>query len=262
MSRRSNALVAELCLMTLLVAAVAAAMPLDAGYLAWSWDALNHHIYLGLVAEAPSRLQRDVIAAGSQSYQYPYLYWPIYRLSLLDSNGALVGAVWAAFQAALLVPPIWIISLRLLPTRNRPLIGVAERLVSCSFAFLSTIVLMGLETTSNDLLAAVPLLWAFAVMAELPTTNIRAALAAGLWGVSAAFKLSNAIFVPLLLLWWWMPAGTSRVLPTWRRGVAVGGGATLGFGLTYAPWGWQLWQLTGNPAYPYLASLFGSTTGF
>jgi hypothetical protein len=258
MSRWSSALIAELCLLTLLVAAAAAAMPLSAGYLAWSWDALNHHIYLGQVAESPSRLQLDVVAAGSQSYQYPYLYWPIYRLSLLDSGGATAGAVWAAFQAALLLPPIWLLSLRLLPTREGLLIGAAERVVACTFAFLSTIVLMGLETTTNDLLAAVPLLWAFAVVAAWPPTDERAAWAAGLWGASAAFKLSNAIFLPLLLLWWWMPASPLRALPSWRRGAAIAGGAALGFGLTYAPWGWQLWRLTGNPIHPYLAPLFSA----
>lgn len=244
----------EVSLLTVLAAAAAAALVLDAGYMGWSWDALNHHIYLGLAAESP-RFQLDVLAAGSQSYQYPYLYWPVYRLSLLDAPGAWVGAVWAALQMALLVPPVWLISLRVLPVRENVLFAVTERTVACGLAFMSTIVLAGLETTANDLLAAVPLLWALAVMAGDPETDLRASIAAGLWGVSAAFKLSNAIYLPLLFLWWW-DAGQRRLSA--RRWLAMASGACVGFGVLYAPWGWQLWKLTGNPFHPFLAPIFGS----
>ena len=62
----------ELLLLTLLATAGAAALALSQGQLAWSWDALNHHIYLGLIAEHP-RWDLDVIPASYQSYQYPYL---------------------------------------------------------------------------------------------------------------------------------------------------------------------------------------------
>ena len=60
----------ELALVTLLVAALAAAVPLSTGYIAWSWDALNHHIYLGMITEH-ARWHLDVNAASFQSYQYP-----------------------------------------------------------------------------------------------------------------------------------------------------------------------------------------------
>lgn len=254
MTRR---LAAELLLLTIAAAAAAAALPLDAGYFGWSWDALNHHIYLGLMAESP-RFDRDVIAASYQSYQYPYLYWPVYRMSLLDAPGGVVGAGWAALQAALLLPPVWLMSLRVLPAREQALIATAERVTACALAFTSTIVVAGLETTASDLLAAVPLLWAFAVMAGEPSTDRRAFTAAVLWGVSAAFKLSNAIFLPLLLLWWWL-AGCGQ--PSLRRGCLIAAGAIVGFGVMYAPWGWQLWKLTGNPFYPQFVPLFGPASG-
>jgi len=257
MTGSTRGLAAELAVLTLAAALAAASLPLHAGYWGWSWDALNHHIYLGLIAESP-RFDRDVIAASFQSYQYPYLYWPVYRLSLLDGSGAVVGAWWAALQAALVLPPVWLISLRALPAREQALIGMAERVTACGLAFMSTIVLAGLETTSNDLLAAVPLLWAFAEAAVEPSTDRRAFAAAALWGVSAAFKLSNALFLPLLVLWWLMP-GSGR--PLLRRGTSIAAGAALGFGVAYAPWGWQLWQHMGNPFYPYFNSLFGAATG-
>ena len=251
------ALAAELLGFTLAAAAAAAPLPLDAGYWGWSWDGLNHHVYLGLMAES-RRLEHDVIAASYQSFQYPYLYWPVYRLSLFEGSGAAAAAMWAAIQAALLLPPVWLISLRLLPDRRAHWAGTLERLAACALAFTSTLILAGLETTANDLLAAVPLLWAFAVMAAEPASDRRAAVASALWGISSAFKLSNAIFLPVLLWWWWTPG---RRLPSMRRGGLMALAAALGFLVCYGPWGWQLWRLTGNPVYPFLGSLFGASPG-
>jgi hypothetical protein len=247
-------LAAELTLLTAVVALGAAALAHDAGYFGWSWDALNHHVYLGLMAES-SRLGQDVVAASFQSYQYPYLYWPVYRLSLLSGDGASVAAGWAAFQAALLLPPVWFLSLRLLPAEagSPRWWAAAERTAACALAFTSVVVLTGLETTANDLLAAVPLVWAFAAMAVEPSTHRSAAAAAALWGVSAACKLSNAVFLPLLLVWWAASPRAGRG----RRGAVMAIAATVGFGLAYLPWGLQLWRLTGNPFYPYFRTLFG-----
>lgn len=242
----------ELAVLTLLAAAAAASVPLTTGYLAWSWDALNHHVYLGMTAESP-RWDLDVVAASFQTYQYPYLYWPVYRLALWNVPGAVAGAVWSAFQAAMVVPPVWLISRRLMPDAAGAE-GVLLRSLACGMALASTVVLVGLETTANDLLAAVPLLWAIAVALRPGGGHRSAALAAALWGVSAAFKLSNAIYLPVLLLWWWRP---ERPWFPLGRGLAIAAGAIAGFVLAYAPWGWQLWSLTGNPFYPFFGGWFG-----
>lgn len=244
----------ELLLLTSLAALAAAALPLMAGQWAWSWDALNHHVYLGLIAEHP-RWHLDVMPASYQTYQYPFLYWPVYRLSLLDGSGAWIGAFWSAFQAACLMPPVWKLTLHLLPEDGAVLGSVVERSLACLLAFMSMVVISSLQTTANDLLAAVPLLWALALWTH-PSRNLaRAACAAACLGVALAFKLSNALFLPLLLVWWWRPG--DRLPVVWQRGCAHAVGATLGFGLAYAPWGWQLWGLTGNPFYPYLGHWFG-----
>lgn len=244
----------ELLLLTLLAMAAAAALPLSNGQFAWSWDALNHHVYLGMTAEHP-RWDLDVIPASNQSYQYPYLYWPVYRLSLLSAPGVVLGVVWASLQAGLLLPPLWFISLRLLPDQGSAWEGALWRAAGCAMGAMSLILLVGLETTANDLLAAVPLLWAIAVGLHTPPNNRQAFLAAALWGISAAFKLSNGLFIFWLLVWWWVPGQAHWPL---RRGVALALGAIVGFGAAYTPWGLQLWQLTGNPFYPEFASLFGS----
>ena len=245
---------AELFVITALCALLAGTLPLYAGAWGFSWDALNHHIYLGLISEAP-RWHLDVTAASVQGWQYPYLYWPVYRLALLPLPGAVAGALWAALLCALIVPPIWVTSLRLLPQAGAAAQAVFERSAACVLALLSLVVLSSLSTTANDPLAAVPLLWGVALMAAPAAGNSRAAVAAALWGISTAFKLSNALALPLLLVWWWRSSGWP--LPI-RRGLAIAAGAVAGFVLAYAPWGWQLWQQMGNPFYPFLQSVFGA----
>jgi hypothetical protein len=254
----------EWAVVVLLAAAIAAWLPLSAGYFGWSWDALNHHVYLGLVAEHP-RWDLDVLAASVQTYQYPYAYWPVYRLSLLSGSGAWLGAAWAGMQGALVAMPVWCVSLRLLRENddgngngngNGADVGwpaVAQRAAACALAFMSFVVLAGMVTTASDILAAVPLLWAVAVSLGSPQTLGRAFASAALWGMAVALKLSNAFFLPLLVAWWWQRQRPHLPL---QRALALAAGATLGFGLLYAPWGWSLWRHTGNPFYPYLNWVF------
>lgn len=248
------ALIAELALLALVAAVLGALIPLSSGYFAWSWDALNHHIYLGMTAENP-RWDLDVIPASSQTYQYPYLYWPAYRLSLLSGSGAWLGALWSAFQAVMLLLPVWWISLRLLPPEAGAWQPAVHRAAACALAFMNAVVLIGLETTASDVLAAVPLLWAVALGLAPRATQSQAWLVSALWGLSVACKLSNGLFLPLLFFWWWQ-----REAPylRWQRGAALAGGACLGFGLPYAPWGLALWRLTGNPFHPFLGQFFGA----
>jgi hypothetical protein len=162
--------------------------------------------------------------------------------------------VWAASQSVLLLLPIWFISLRLLPEAGSVWWqGTLERAAACAFAFMNAVVLIGLETSASDVLAAVPLLWAMWVSLG-PSSNRWAFTAAALWGVSVAFKLSNGLFLPLLAFWWWQ---VNKPHLPWRRALALAAGACVGFGVFYAPWGLQLWRLTGNPLYPFLGQLLG-----
>ena len=249
----TRALWCELLAVTVLAAAAVASIPLVDGKWGWSWDALNHHIYLGLISESP-RWHLDVNAASVQSWQYPYLYWPIYRLSLLPIEGATAGALWSAFSTAMLVPPVWVACRHLLPAHEGAVQAVFERTAACVLALCSLVVLSAVGTTANDSLAAVPLLWAVALMAAPNASDRRAGAAAALWGVSCAFKLSNGLALPLLLVWWWQRPGGPFPL---RRGLWLSVGALAGFVLAYAPWGWPLWQQTGNPFYPFFRRFFG-----
>lgn len=245
-------------LVCLLAWAAFVAIPLSLGELGLSWDALNHHIYLGWTAERP-RFDRDFVAAGSQSYQFPYLYWPVYKLAVGGWSGAAAGAVLATLQV-LAVPPVWMLARACMPGRTA--FDVAMRWLAVALAFLSGVVLSLFDASQNDLMASIPLVWSVALAMEpvaRPDVGARAAhrfvLLSGVCaGLAVAAKLSNgplAILLPGL----WMLA-VCGVRPR-LIAVAFGCIGTLaGFALAYGYWGMLLWEEFGNPVYPFYDHLF------
>lgn len=234
-------------------------IPITLGHIGLGWDALNHHIYLGWAAEH-GRFNRDFWAASSQSYQVPYTYWPVYKLAVSGFDGVTAGMVLAAL-GALTVPPVWLMAKVCIPGA-----GAFELFMRCAavaLAFMSVVVLSLFGSTQNDLLAAVPLVWAFALALQGTAHGIgntlvpqwRSIVLAGLLaGMAVTFKLSNGPLALLLpVLWFFQRVGFwTRV-----RDVALGSAATLaGCLVTFAPWGWQVWHKFGNPIYPLYDSAF------
>lgn len=232
-------------------------IPITLGGIGLSWDALNHHVYLGWTAERP-RFDLDFLAASYQSYQYPYLYWPVYRLVEAGLSGVFAGIVLATLHV-IAVPPVWIIARVCMPDRTA--FAMFMRLAAVALAFSTGVVLSLFDSTSNDLLAAAPLVWgiAFALLTlegdGARSTGIRQLLAlSGLCvGVSVAFKLSNgplAIVFPVL--WAFSPPAGKRLGNVAIAMLASG----VGFAFAYGPWGWQLWSHFGNPVYPFCDDWF------
>ncbi len=230
-----------------------AAIPVVQGQASVIWDMLNHHIYLGWFAEHP-RFEQDFFAAGWQSYQYPYLYWPAYKLAVAGLSGVAAGVVLALLQS-LAVPPVWLVARSLCPG-NR-LEDIAMRWLGVALAFSGGVTLSLVDTTSNDLLAGVPLVWAIALgfmacddSGRAPRARLRLVVLSGLLaGLSVACKLSNGPLALVLPVVWVLGPGGARVVAT---RIVLGGMATvLGFVVAYAPWGWQLWQQFGNPVYAW-----------
>lgn len=227
-------------------------IPLALGHIGISWDALNHHIYLGWTAERP-RFDRDYLAAGYQTYQYPYLYWPVYRLAVSGVSGGVAGLVVALLNVPL-VPALWLLAKACVSGRDWFHVGM--RLIAVVLAFTSAVVLSMLDTTGNDLLAAMPVTWAIAIGvhavaradAAEPALTRWACISGLLAGIGTAFKLSNAfVAVVLPLLWLWPGRGLK---PRVRRTTLGCLAAVLAFAVTFAPWGWQVWQQVGNPFFP------------
>ena len=230
-----------------------ASIPVLQGQVSVIWDMLNHHVYLGWIAEH-QRFDKDFLAAGWQSYQYPYLYWPAYKLAVMGLTGVQAGIALALLQS-LAVPPVWLVARSLCPGERAE--DIAMRWVAVVLAFSGGVTLSLVDTTSNDLLAGIPLVWAIALgflanedPGRTPRARLGLVVLSGLLaGLSVAFKLSNGpLALVLPVVWVFGPGGVKAVATR----IVIGGFATfVGFIAAYAPWGWQLWQQFGNPVYAW-----------
>lgn len=226
------------------------------GHLGISWDALNHHFYLGWSAEQP-RLSLDYLPAGYQSYQYPYLYWPVYKLAFAGASGTTAGVVLALLNTTA-IPPVWMIARNCIPGTDA--FSSAMRFTAVLLAFLSGVVLSLFDATSNDLLAGIPLIWAYALalqpVGEHGDGAMRHAMLSGAAaGMAVAFKLSNGpLAIVLPLLWLWPEGSPMRRI---SRSIAAGLVLLASYALFYGYWGWELWTHFGNPIYPMYDEWFG-----
>jgi hypothetical protein len=252
----------ELPFVYLLAWAALVSIPLAQQGMGLSWDALNHHFYLGWISEG-NRFDRDILAALYQSFQFPYLYWPVYKMAATGWSGTWAGVVLATLQTVL-VPPLWMLARTCMP--GRTVFDVTMRLMAVALALISGVVLAQFAATSNDLLAAIPLVWALA-LALTPLDGARPAwlnpgrsltLSAMLSGVAIACKLSNGPLVVVVMPVLWgvvMPGSPLKRLVHVTWGLAA---VLLGFVLVYGYWGAQLWAVFGNPIYPFYDSMFES----
>jgi hypothetical protein len=228
-----------------------------------SWDALNHHIYLGWTAEQ-HRFDLDFVAAGYQSYQFPYLYWPVYKAAASGWTGAAAGVLLATLQV-LVVPAVWMLARTCIPAST--LFDVTLRALAVSLALLSSVVLSMFGSSQNDLMAATPLVWAVALAMEplarspmAPAAARRYVLLSGACaGLAVAAKLSNGPLVVLLPALWLLcgPGVRARLGTTLLGCMAV----VAAFALAYGYWGFQLWEHFGNPIYPFHDGLFAPLRG-
>jgi hypothetical protein len=202
------------------------------------------------------------MAASLQAYQFPYLYWPVYKLAISGASGLTAGIVLSTLHL-IAVPPVWMVAKTLLPGKT-PL-DLALRVAAVALAFMSAVPLKTLEATGNDLLAATPMLWAVAVAFKAlaygtsgqDTSLTKAALLSGmLGGIAVACKLSNGPLVVLVPILFGFCNGSALQRVKWitTNAIAIG----VGFGITYGYWGYQLWSQFGNPLYPFYDSYFES----
>lgn len=244
----------EVLIAVALVWLLLASIPVALGGIGLSWDALNHHFYLGWTADG-ARFDRDFLAASYQSFQYPYLYWPAYKLAQAGVSGATAGLVLVTLHVTV-VPALWLIARTCIAGDDH--YARVMRLGAVVLGVSGELFLSLMDTTANDGLAAIPLVWAVALAMRATIDDALGRLShrmlllvnSGLLaGISVAFKFSNgpvAILLPLLWL-----GGASN----WRTrlaNAAIGSAATLiGFVVAYGYWGWELWQHFGNPIYPF-----------
>lgn len=249
----------ELLAVCLLVWAGLVAIPLGLGEIGLSWDALNHHMYLGWTAFSP-RFDRDFLAASYQSYTFPYLYWPAYKLSALGFSGMWAGAVLVSLYVYV-VPALWLLARAMIPQRDWE--GTLLRMGAVALAFLGQLSLSLMDVTMNDISAGIPLVWAVALgVCALDARHLPRWLAPAraldlsgfAAGVAVAFKLSNGPLALVLPLLWVLAPGP--VLQRVWNVVRAGLWTWAAFLLVYGYWGWQLWEQFGNPLYPFYDQWF------
>ena len=250
----------ELPAICLLVWIAFISIPIGQGGIGLSWDALNHHIYLGWIVDSP-RFDRDFLAAAYQSYQFPYLYWPVYKMAISGWSGVWTGIALATLHL-IAVPPVWLLARTCMG--GATLFDFFMRLLAVSMAFTSAVVLPQFTSTSNDLMAAAPLVWAFALALEPlnsrgPSwlTQQRAVVLSGLFaGAAVAFKLSNGPLALVIMPTMWLLATKGSPSLRIRHTMAAGLATLAGFVLVYGYWGSQLWIHFGNPIYPFYDGWF------
>lgn len=227
-------------------------VPLSMGGVGLGSDALNHHVYLGWTAQQ-HRFDRDFLGAGYQSFQSPYLYWPLYRMVAAGWGGQAAGLVLASLHVVV-VWPVWMLARACLP--GTTVFELALRGLAVALALLSGVLISALGSTLNDVLAAAPLVWAVALAVQAmagdppPRTVARQVFVSGLCaGVAVGLKLSNgplAVAMPLL----WLLAGRGWHQRAWVFACGCLGGVA-GFLAAYGAWGTLLWRHFGNPVYPF-----------
>jgi hypothetical protein len=233
---------------------------LSAAYALWAgrdanWDLLNYHYY-NVFAWLNGRGTMDLAAGQLQTLFNPLLHLPLYLgMEYLDARvyTALLGAtqglnlilVWSIADVA------WPAGLSL--RRHGPVLVALT--AGCGAGFLTQ-----LGTSFGDTLLTLPLLGALRLILAVVQGTRRSTwlvlLAGVLGGIGCGLKPLVGIYAIALAA-----ALASLPGPFKTRGVrlsVLAAGGVVGFAASAGWWCWHVWQLTGNPFFPYYNDIFHS----
>jgi len=217
-----------------------------------NWDLRNYHLY-NPHAWLTGRSALDVAPAQLQSWHNPLLDVPLY---LLLSSG--LDPRWTS--AWLVLPSMASIYflLRLQRALGFTVPSRLSQVVLAVLALTGAVNYSTLATSINDAFVAAALLgslWLVLGDDRGPARNRRWLLAGLIAGGIAGLKLSASFYCIALALSALVGGGVKEKFL--RLGsLAVGG--VIGFGVTYAWWGWRLFAAFGNPFFPYYNHIFKS----
>lgn len=223
-----------------------------------SWDFRNYHWYIPY-ALLNGRMSIDMLVAHQASYYNPYLDVPFYLLAQ-HTNSFIAVAVLGFFQAANMVP-IYVIARTALRMPQR-------RLWAAGIAFFSltggmTLSLFGTHYYDNVM--------SFFILSSLCILIVGreqlaggsfksafwwSALGAFMVGASAGLKLPTAPFAVGYVAAVLAVGGDRKHILIRLAGTAAGGLA--GFMLCAGPWMLKMYEITGNPLFPYFNQYFHS----
>jgi hypothetical protein len=219
-----------------------------------NWDLLNYHYY-NVFAWLHEREALDLAMGQLQTHFNPLLHLPLY-LGMEHLDPRVYAALLGATQGLNLIL-IWGIA-NVVWAEQRTLRRSVPLLVAvaagCGAAFVTQ-----LGTSFGDTLVSLPLLGALRVILSLDGNRyasrralyagVLGGLACGLKPVFGVYALALAVAVASL-------PGTIGVRSGRLALLAAGG--LLGFSASAGWWYWHVWQLTGNPLFPYYNDVFQS----
>lgn len=219
------------------------------------WDLLNYHFY-NPHALLTGRDAIDVAPAQMQSYLNPTLYIPLYLIFETFPIQVLVF-VTGAIQGGQMVL-VYLIAQQVI---GRERIAPVGLLIVAGLGCLGPIFLNQLGSTPADtILSSLVLAGLLLILKSVDVSGgkecFRIGLMAGaLLGAAVALKLTFAIYaVPLglVLLVSGKPENRLRLV------ISYGVGTSAGFLLMGGYWFLNLWQVYGNPFFPYFNNVFES----
>jgi hypothetical protein len=226
-------------------------------------DLKSYHIY-NAWAVMNGRWSQDIFAAGAHSFFSPFLDLPYYLAAtqLFPSHGGYLVAL-AGIPYGVLLYLVYLIS--------RTIAGSLELGKRDSAVFVAASVLLAgtgaatwseIGTMFNDITIAAIVLAAFyqilvgvANVDEQPMPR-GVAVCGMLLGLAMGLKLTAAIYVLA------MAVVIVSLAQGWRnriRSIVIFGCCAFGvFVAVYGPWAWRLYDLTGNPFFPFFNGVFHS----
>jgi len=229
-----------------------------AAYAVWAgrdanWDLLNYHYY-NVYAWLNGR--HDLALGQLQSLFNPLLHLPLY-LGMEHLDPRLYAALLGATQGLNLIL-VWSIASAAWPA-GRTLARKGPVLVAltagCGAAFLTQ-----LGTSFGDTLLTIPLLGALRLILSAGEAGHRSTrfifLAGLLGGTACGLKPVTGVYALALAAALASLPGTlgARV----RRLAVLAAGGLIGFAASAGWWCRHVWQLTGNPLFPYYNDIFKS----
>jgi hypothetical protein len=223
-----------------------------------NWDLLNYHLY-NVFWLLEGRRHVDFVANGLHNFLSPLADVPFYYLAMkwLPGFPRLVAAIQGLYFGALIYVVLRL-NERVLPKAGPSmLVAVIATVIGVTGA--ATFPEAG--TTYNDIQVAVLVLAGVIILLALcedsaePRLVLRSVAAGALCGAAAGVKLTAILFAP------GVACAILLALPL-RRSIAVlvlfSIGWWIGFAISYGWWGWLLWEMTGNPLFPFYNGIFRS----
>lgn len=224
-----------------------------------NWDLLNYHLY-NVFWLLEGRKHFDFVANGLHNFLSPLPDIPFYLLATkwLPTFPRTVTAIQGLYFGALIYVVLKI-NERVLPRAGG--FTFAQAAIATAIGTTGAATLPEAGTTYNDIQVALLVLSGVLILLPLLAENAhvrvtaRSTLAGVLCGAAAGVKLTALLYAPGVVL------ALLPVLP-WRRSFAIAAlfcvGWALGFGVAYGWWGWLLWDMTGNPFFPFYNRFFRS----